>query len=107
MEKFLKAGLWDKTQYLFRNYYDRMMHCVLYFDGLIDIGLLKRALKFQIDEVPILHSRYHNNFIKPYWVIKKYDIDDVLTVKDVDNLDAEVDKFVTQRIPIKKNWIKY
>ncbi len=102
-EKFIRAGLWDKTQYLFRNYYDRMMHCVLYFDGLIDVSLLKRALKFQVDEVPVLHSRYHNNFIKPYWVVQKFDIDDVLTVKDVDDLDAEVDKFVTQRIPIKKN----
>lgn len=103
MKQILKAQMWDKTQYLFRNYYDRMMHCVLYFDGLIDVALLKRALKFQIDEVPVLHSRYHNNPIKPYWVVQDYDIDEVLTVKDVDDLQSEVDKFVTQRIPIKKN----
>ena len=29
MKKLLKAEMWDKMQYLFRNYYDRMVHCVL------------------------------------------------------------------------------
>ena len=30
MKKVFKAEMWDKMQYLFRNYYDRMMHGVLY-----------------------------------------------------------------------------
>ena len=40
----IKAELWDKMQYLFRNYYDRMVHAVLYYDGLIDIPTLKTVL---------------------------------------------------------------
>ena len=44
MKKILKAEMWDKMQYLFRNYYDRMMHCALYYDGKVDADTLKRAL---------------------------------------------------------------
>ena len=54
MKKILKAEMWDKMQYLFRNYYDRMMHCVLYYDGEIDEDALVKALEFQISRVPVL-----------------------------------------------------
>lgn len=103
MKKVFKAEMWDKMQYLFRNYYDRMMHCVLQFDGKIDENIFKRALKFQIDNVDVLHSRYHNNFIKPYWVVKDYSIDDVLTVRDSKDLEADIDNYIMQRIPIQSN----
>ena len=29
MKKILKAEMWDKMQYLFRNYYDRMTQALL------------------------------------------------------------------------------
>lgn len=103
MSEILRAEMWDKMQYLFRNYYDRMMHCVLYFDGIIDEKLFKKALKFQIDKTPVLHSVYHNNFIKPYWVVKPYSIDDALIVRESFDLERDVDEFITQRIPIKSN----
>ena len=44
MKKLLKAEMWDKMQYLFRNYYDRMMHCVLYYDGPVDEDALRREI---------------------------------------------------------------
>lgn len=103
MKQLLRAEMWDKMQYLFRKYYDRMMHCALYFDGEIDVEKFRRALQFQVDRVPVLHSRYHNNFIKPYWVVQPYSINDILTVKDSVDLERDVDEFLTQRIPIKKN----
>ena len=33
----LKAEIWDKVQYIFRNYYDRMVHAALYFDGVLNL----------------------------------------------------------------------
>ena len=39
--KRLKAQMWDKMQYLFRNYYDRMLHVRIDFDGMLDIAALK------------------------------------------------------------------
>ena len=103
MKRILRAEMWDKMQYLFRNYYDRMMHCVLYYDGHIDEEKFKRALAFQVDSAPVLHSRYHNNFIKPYWVVQPYKIDDVFSAADTDDLEGSVMRFAEQRIPINSN----
>lgn len=103
MKRILRAEMWDKMQYLFRNYYDRMMHCVLYYDGHIDEEKFKRALAFQVDSAPVLHSRYHNNFIKPYWVVQPYKIDDVFSAADTDDLEGSVMRFAEQRIPIDSN----
>lgn len=103
MAKILRAEMWDKMQYLFRNYYDRMMHCALYYDGVVDADILKKALKFQLDNVPVLHSRYHNNFVRPYWVVKEFAMEDVLTVADSEDLETDVMKFIVRRIPIESN----
>lgn len=103
MKRILRAEMWDKMQYLFRNYYDRMMHCVLYYDGHIDEEKFKRALAFQVDSAPVLHSRYHNNFIKPYWIVQPYEIDDVFSAADTDDLEGSVMRFAEQRIPIRSN----
>ena len=103
MKAKLKAEMWDKTQYLFRNYYDRMMHCALYYDGEPDADALRRALTFQIERVPVLHSRYHNNPLEPYWTVEEWNIDDVLRVERVDEIEPAVMAFVEQRIPIESN----
>ena len=103
MKKVFKAEMWDKMQYLFRNYYDRMMHCVLYYDGEIDEEALKRVLAFQIDAAPVLHSRYHNNFIKPYWVVSDWKVEDAFSAQDTDDLEGSVMRFAEQRIPIRSN----
>ena len=65
MAKILKAEMWDKMQYLFRNFYDRMVHCVQYYDGLIDIPTLKRVLVFTTEKVPVLHSAFRSNVLDP------------------------------------------
>lgn len=101
--KIIKAEMWDKMQYLFRNYYDRMVHAVLYYDSLIDIKLLKDILLSIIEKTPILHSCYHNNFIKPYWTVKDYTIEDILTVKDTIELEKDIDNFITGEIPASNN----
>ena len=44
MAKTLKAEIWDKMQYLFRNYYDRMVHCVQIYDAPIDVDAMKNVL---------------------------------------------------------------
>ena len=98
----IKAELWDKMQYLFRNYYDRMVHAVLYYDGLIDIPTLKTVLVATTEKVPVLHSSFHDSAIDPYWVVEDYTIDDILIVKDVapEVLEEEIEAFITQCIPV-------
>ena len=101
----ITAELWDKMQYLFRNYYDRMVHAVLYYDGLIDIPTLKTVLVGTTEKVPVLHSSFHDSVIDPYWIVEPYTVEDILTVKEVlkENLEEEIENFVTACIPVESN----
>ncbi|MEG1612630.1 MAG: condensation domain-containing protein [Clostridia bacterium] len=103
MPKTLKAEMWDKMQFLFRNYYDRMVHAVLHYDGLIDINILKNVVISMAEKVPILHSSFHHNPVNPYWKVEDYTIGDIVTVKETSDLDKDVDVFICQSIEVESN----
>ncbi len=104
MAEIIKAELWDKMQYLFRNFYDRMVHCVLYYDAPIDINVLKQVLIWTTEKVPILHSSFHGNIVEPYWEEEKYAIDDILTVKlDSQDMEKDINDLIYQSIPVESN----
>lgn len=101
----LTAELWDKMQYLFRNYYDRMVHACLYYDGKIDVDALKSVLIATTEKVPVLHSSFHDSVINPYWEVEEYSVADILSVKDstAESLEDDIEEFLTQCIPVTSN----
>ena len=99
MKLKLKAELWDRMHYLFRDFNDRMVHVALYYDCCIDIEKLKTVLICFFEKAPVLHSSFVDNKIAPYWEVREYHIDDVLTVTYPEDLEAAVDGFLTQQIP--------
>ncbi|MCH5321393.1 MAG: hypothetical protein J1E36_06490 [Eubacterium sp.] len=101
MERKLNAELWDKMHYLFRDFNDRMVHVELHYDYEIDIEALKTVLVCFFEKAPVLHSSFTDNRIHPFWTVKNYNIDDVLTVKDVseEDLEQEINDFLVQYIP--------
>ncbi len=99
MEKILKAEMWDKMQYLFRNYYDRMVHCVQYYDGKLDLSVLKKVLIWTIEKEPILHSAFHGNVVEPYWTVEDYTLSDFFTEKDSEDLETDINAFITKTVP--------
>ena len=103
MSKIIKAEMWDKMQYLFRNYYDRMVHAVLHFDNLIDPEILKNVIVIMAEKAPVLHSSFHENPVNPYWSVEKYTVDDILTVADSDDPYKDSYDFLCQSIPVTSN----
>lgn len=101
MERRLNAELWDKMHYLFRDFNDRMVHVELHYDFEINIEALKTVLVCFFEKAPVLHSSFTDNRIHPYWTVKDYNINDVLTVREVEeeNLSEEIDRFLMQYIP--------
>ena len=101
MERKLNAELWDKMHYLFRDFNDRMVHVELRYDFEINIDALKTVLICFLEKAPVLQSSFTDNRIHPYWTVKDYKIDDVLTVKEVSEaeLDFEINNFLIQYIP--------
>ena len=104
MPKVLKAEIWDKMQYLFRDFYDRMVHCVQYYDAPIDVDAMKQVLVWTTEKTPILHSAFRANGVEPYWTVEDYTIDDILTVNvTCKDLEQTADEFVCQSIPVDSN----
>ncbi|MCR4661869.1 MAG: hypothetical protein K5765_07750 [Clostridia bacterium] len=104
MAKILKAEIWDKMQFLFRDFYDRMVHCVQIYDAPIDVEAMKQVLIWTTEKTPVLHSSFKVNAVEPYWEVEDYTINDILTVDlNVDNLYDAIDSFITKTIPIESN----
>lgn len=103
--KKVKAEMWDKVQYIFRNYYDRMVHCYLEYDSKLDAVALKKAFEKLVNEVEILHCVFSPNPINPYWkVSENYSIDDYFKVVEVEEKHSvEVaESIIMQTIPLKE-----
>lgn len=99
----IKAEMWDKMQYLFRNYYDRMVHAVLYYEGSVDASLVKKVLIYTLEKAPVLHSRFRDNGVDPVWIVEDYKIQDFLSVIETEEIDKEVESFITRQIPVDSN----
>lgn len=103
MARKIKAELWDKMQFMFRNYYDRMVHAYTVYDGILDKDIIKTVLIGFTELVPILHSRFVEHPIDPYWEEAPYSIEDILTVKESADIAKDADSFLTQTIPYDNN----
>lgn len=97
----IKAELWDKMQYLFRHFYDRMVHLVLYYDKPINLDIFKQVLVWTFEKVPVLHSSFQSNIIEPFWKKEDYTIDDILTIKqECLDIEEEINNHIYQSIPV-------
>ena len=85
----LDAELWDKTQFILSDFYDRMMHFALFYEGILDINIIRKSIDAVIKNVPVLHSQYITNIIKPYWLVCDYKLENL--AKEVETKDIEKD----------------
>ena len=91
----IKSELWDKTQFFLSNFYDRMMHYAIFYDGEIDLATIRKAAKCVVDRVPVLHSSYKPNPILPYWKInKEYTEEELVDFEEVENLEEATYDFL-------------
>ena len=97
--KKLRAELWDKMHFMFREYNDRMVHVSLTYDEPIDIEAMKSALIVMVEKIPVLHSSFVGNKLRPYWKVSEYTVDDIFNCYDVDDIDEGTEEFLMQYIP--------
>ena len=91
----MKAQLWDKTQYFLSNFYDRMMHYAIFYDGELDIDIIRKSVKAVVDKVPALHSQYKHNWIRPHWKIRDdYTLEEMADFEEVEDLEAATTEFL-------------
>ena len=99
----IKAEMWDRMQFLFRNYYDRMIHFYLKFQSPLDFKALSKAYKYIVDRVGVLHSSFVNNPIIPFWKVNyDYSEEDIIVFKQSDDPQKDAFEFLTQEISVKE-----
>lgn len=103
MSNTIKAEMWDRMQFLFRNYYDRMVHTKLVYEGSFDMPTLKHAVLYMVEKAPVLHSSFNTNVIEPYWKREDYVIDDIVSYQRVHNADEIADEWLLVVIPYDNN----
>lgn len=101
--KILKAEMYDKMNYMCRCYMDVTPRIRLDYDFVPNISALKTAIICFLEKAPVFHSRFIDNHVVPYWRVCSYNIDEVLTVKDVENIEESADEFMTKNIDITGN----
>lgn len=101
MKQTIKAELWDKMHYLFRDYNDRMVHAEIDYDFEINETAFKTVVLCFFEKAPIFHSSFTDNKVAPYWTVEKYNINDVVLVvrTDEESLEAKKNEFLTQCLP--------
>ncbi len=67
----LKAEIWDRVQYIFRNYYDRMIHSVSYYEGKVNLSALRESLYHIVKHYPILRSSFNSSMLNPSWSVNE------------------------------------
>lgn len=96
-----KAEMWDKMQYLFRNYYDRMIHVACKVKGKIDYDALVKALDILLCKVDILRCSFVANPIYPHWLLHEtYDVKEIINVIKSDNIERDIDTSICMYIPV-------
>ena len=100
MAQRVKAEMWDKLHYLFRSYNDRVIHVELHYDFELDAEIIKQFVSNLFEKAPVLHSSFVNNYIRPYWRVNPYNIDDAFTIKHISEsqVDAEIEAFLMQEV---------
>jgi NRPS condensation-like uncharacterized protein len=92
-------------QFYFREYNDATMRSAVFYDGIVDVGVFKKALEETVKNFPIINSRFIRNPIKSYWRInEKFDISDFFEVYETNaaNDGDRVNEFITGQInPLK------
>lgn len=80
-----------------------MIRVSLWYDGLIQLDILKKALDHVTDKNPILHSAFRDHAMNPYWEIRSYSIDDMLTAYETNDPEQAKQQFFRQVIPVESN----
>ena len=101
--KRVRAEVYDKVNYMCRCYMDINARFRLDYDFIPDTDAIKTVLISLFEHSPILHSMFVDNHIAPYWKVCDYNIDDIFTITESDDIEKDVYHFLVQTISVKDN----
>ena len=95
---FIKAELFDKTQYVFTKYYDRVIHYYSKIDGDVELEKLKKAIYLVVNKIDILHSSFIPGIINAFWIKRKINYNKLIDYIEVNGSNTIIESFLSQKI---------
>lgn len=94
------AGMYDKMNYMCRFYMDRTARMALFYDFIPDIDVLRHSVLCLYEMSPVMHSKFVDNHIAPYWKTADYTADEIFHTEEVEDLKKAEYDFLTPSIPV-------
>lgn len=101
--KILGAGMYDKMNHMCRCYMDRTVRFALHYDHIPDVQTLKDVIICLFEKAPIFHSKFWDNHIVPCWIVEDYNIDEVFTVLESEDIEKDFYDFAVKSVDVKEN----
>lgn len=103
LKKKLPCEMYDKVNLMCRKYMDRMARFEVDYDFIVDEEAFKNVAVCCLEIAPCLHSAVIKNPISPYWRVSDYNINEVVTLKQVDDIGKAKSDFFRREIPLSSN----
>ncbi len=71
LPKIIKAGGGERGQYILREFNDNTVRFVLNYPGLVDVDILRAAIKAVVESVDVLHGTFFTEGIGAHWKLNE------------------------------------
>ncbi len=71
LPKIIKAGGGERGQYILREFNDNTVRFVLNYPGIVDVDILRRAIKAVVESVDVLHGTFFTEGIGAHWKLNE------------------------------------
>ena len=71
LPKIIKAGGGERGQYIMREFNDNTVRFVLNYPGIVDVDILRRAIKAVVESVDVLHGTFFTEGISAHWKLNE------------------------------------
>ena len=67
LPKIIKAGGGERGQFILREFNDNTVRFVLNYPGIVDVDILRKAIKAVVESVDVLHGTFFTEGIGAHW----------------------------------------
>ena len=71
LPKIIKAGGGERGQYILREFNDNTVRFVLNYPGIVDVDILRAAIKAVVESVDVLHGTFFTEGIGAHWKLNE------------------------------------
>ena len=72
LPKIIKAGGGERGQFILREFNDNTVRFVLNYPGIVDVEVLRLAIKAVVESVDVLHGTFFTEGISAHWKLNEH-----------------------------------